>query len=259
MKKLLQIILTLVAVVILTITIPQFILAYPNFLFEERHAYKNFAILSDRKFDADLDVKLDSISFKLESTGFYNQQRKIKVVFFHGDKLTSFLDKISLAPSGAGFHHFTGNIYIFNSRIEKFQEENSKAKGELKKIIAYSYQSFDLEDILLHEILHKLHSDTLGLWEFKRKMPPPHWKAEGFAEYYTYRMRKGKDSIYDFRERVTLYLTYKDQFPLFYFKSQLLYEYLTDYEHLNFHEIMNDNLTEENAYFKLIEWYNPEN
>jgi hypothetical protein len=90
-------------------------------------------------------------------------------------------------------------------------------------------------------------------------MPSPHWKSEGFAEYHTYRIKKEKDLSYNFRERVKLYLSYKDQFPLFYYKSQLLYEYMTDYEHLSFHEIMDDNLTEENAYVKLMEWYDPEN
>ncbi len=256
MKKTLQILFIIFAVIILTISIPQLILAYPNFLFGERNMYRNFVIFSDRKIDSELEKTLESISFRLETIDFYNQQSEITVVFCHDNKLTSIMDKVSMVPSGAGFQHFSGNIYIFNSRIEKFREENSKAKEDLKKIIAYSYQSFDLEDILTHEVLHKLHSDTLGLWEYKRKMPPPHWKAEGFSEYYTFRTKKGKDSNYNFRERVNLFLTYKDTFPLFYYKSQLLYEYLTDYEHLSFHEIMEDELTEEQANSKLTQWYN---
>lgn len=259
MRKAFKIILILFVVIALIISIPQVILAYPNLLFKENYTYKNFTVLSDRKIEHDLDKKLESISLKLRKTGFYNKEKNIKIIFCHDAGLTGFLDKISLAPVGVGFQHFTGNIYLFNSRIERFRQENAKAKGEHQKIIKYSYQGFDLDNILMHEMLHKLHSDTLGLWKYKRKMPPPHWKAEGFAEYYTYQMEKKKDENYNFTERVNLYIKYKDSFPLFYYKSQLLYEYLTEYEQLRFSDIMQDNVTEEQTFDRLIQWYNQAN
>ena len=255
MRKLFKIISILLGVIALFISIPQLILAYPNFLFKEKCIYKNFVILSDKKIEQDLNKRLDAVSYTLAKTGFYERDKKIKIIFCYDNGLTSFFDRISLAPSGAGFQHFTGNIYLFNARIERFRKENSKAKGEHQKIIEYSYQEFELDHILTHEILHKLHSDTLGLWKFKRKMPPPHWKAEGFAEYYTYHLEKVKDKNYDFRKRVNLYLKYKDEFPLFYYKSQLLYEYLSEYEQLSFSDIMQDDVTEEQTFNKLIQWY----
>lgn len=245
--------------IILLISIPQLILAYPNLFFKEKHTYRNFTLLSDKSIDKDVNETLDSISFTLKQTGFYDEDETIKIIFCHGKELTSFFNKISMAPAGVGFHHFTGNIYLFNAQIESFRKENAKAKGELQKIIEYTYQAFELKDILTHEILHKLHSDTLGLLEFKRKMPPPHWKSEGLAEYYTFHLEKKKDKNYDFRKRVHLYLTYKDQFPLFYYKSQLLYEFLTEYEQLSFSDIMQENVTEEETYDKLMQWYNNPN
>src|SRR5690606_2363307 len=158
-----------------------------------------------------------------------------------------FLDKISKAPNGSGFHHFSGNIYLFPDRIARFRRENLKAQGEERKLMAYTYQEFALDKILTHEILHKLHSDTLGLLAFKRKMPPPHWKAEGFAEYYAFYRERKNDPQYDFRERVRLYLKYKDRFPLFYIRAQLLYEFLAEHKNMNFVEIMDDAVTEEVA------------
>ncbi len=67
-----------------------------------------------------------------------------------------------------------------------------RAKGEEKKLLEYSYQAFEFDKILTHEILHKLHSDSLGICEFRRKIPPPHLKAEGFAEDYTFYFGKVK-------------------------------------------------------------------
>lgn len=251
--------LVLVCVVILFISIPQIILAYPDFLFKEKLSYKNFFILSDQKIGDSIHEELDAISIVLAETGFYPREQKIKLIFCYNNNLSTFFDRISLAPAGVGFQHFSGNIYLFNRRIESFRKENARAKGEHQKIIEYTYQEFQLENILLHEILHKLHSDTLGLWNYKRKMPPSHWKAEGFAEYYTYRQLKAKDKNYDFRNRFHLYLKYKDEFPLFYYKSQLLYEYLSEYEKLSFYEIMQDEITEEQTFDKLMQWYQKEN
>jgi hypothetical protein len=50
-----------------------------------------------------------------------------------------------------------------------------------------------------------------------------------------------------------LYFKYKDKFPLFYLRSRLLYEYLVDYKHLNFNDIMSDEVTEEDVYRDLSE------
>ena len=237
------------------ISIPQIILAYPDFLFHKKHSYKNFSLLSDEKFQNDINTDLDEIISTLEISGFYNSNKKIKIILCNSARLSAFLDMISLVPSGVGFHHFSNSIFIFPLRIENNRNENSKAIGEHFKLIQYTYQEFKLSQIICHEVLHKLHSDTLGIWEFKSKMPPPHWKAEGFAEYYTYLPNKKLDNTYEFRKRVALYLKYKDQFPLFYYKSQLLYEFLTEQKKLSFNEIMNENVTEKATLNQLIKWY----
>ena len=194
MRKASKIILFLPGVAVLIIIFSQLILTYPNLLFKKRVTYKNFHIFSDKIIEQDLNKRLDSISVLLEETGFYNHD-KIKIIFCYDKRLAGFLNTISLARTGAGFHHFSGNVYIFNTRIESFRAENAKAKGDHLELIEYTYQKFELDNILTHEILHKLHSDTLGLWEFKRKLPSPHWKAEGFAEYYTFiqEKRRNKD------------------------------------------------------------------
>lgn len=259
MRKAFKIILILITAIVLIVSIPQLILAYPDFLFKERHTYKNFFILSDKKIEEDLNKRLDSISRKLAKTGFYEEEEKIKIIFCHDNGLASFFDKISLTPTGAGFQHFTGNIYLFNERIESFKNENEKAEGDDQKLIEYTYQEFELDHILTHEILHKLHSDTLGLLEFKRKMPPPHWKAEGFAEYYTFRSEKKQDKKYNFRNRVSLYFQYKNEPFVFYYRSQLMYEFLMEYEKLGFTEIMQEDVTETKTFDKLSKWYNYKN
>lgn len=259
MKKLIKVILILLAIIVFIISIPQLILAYPNFLFKERHTYKNFTILSDRRIEKNLNKRLNSISQLLAKTEFYKEDENVKIIFCYDNGLSWFFDKISLANTGAGFQHFSGNIYLFNERIENFKKENSKAKGDYQKLIEYTYQEFELDNILIHEILHKLHSDTLGVFEFKRKMPPPHWKAEGFAEYYTFKSEKKKDKKYNFRNRVSLYFRYKNEPFLFYYKSQMLYEFLMEYEKLSFDEIMQEKVTEKTTFDKLRKWYNHKN
>jgi hypothetical protein len=259
MKKIIKISLSILAIALVLTVTPQLILAYPGFLFEEEFNYKKFTILSDKRISIEIKGTLDSISSKLRKTGFYDENAPVKIILCNKRSLANFLDKISFTPAGAGFHHFSGNIYLFPERIDQFREENLKVKGEEKALLKYTYQAFEFDKILTHEILHKLHSDSLGIWEFKQKMPPPHWKAEGFAEYYTFCFEKEKSKDYDFRGRVTLYERYKDKFPLFYYKAQLLYEFLTDYRHMDFVDIMRDEVTEQGTYDELIKWYNQNN
>ncbi len=177
MKKALKIILFLLIVFVLIFTLSQLLLAYPNLIFKEKASYKNFYILSDKMIEQNLNERLDSISVLLEKTGFYNNE-KIKIIFCHSNKLAGFLNTISLTPTGAGFNHFSGNIYIFNTRIEAFRAENAKVRGDDQELIEYTYQSFELDKLLTHEILHKLHSDTMGLWEYKRKLASPTGKPK---------------------------------------------------------------------------------
>ena len=259
MKKIIKVSLSILVIAsVLTLT-PQLILAYPGFLFKEEFSHRNFTILSNEKVSTGIKEALDAISTKLLMTGFYDETDNVKIVLCSKGSLATFLDKISLGPVGVGFHHFSGNIYLFPERIDRFRKENLKAKGEEKGLLEHSYQAFEFDKILTHEILHKLHSDSLGIWEFKQKMPPPHWKAEGFAEYYTFCFEKEKSKDYDFRDRITLYMRYKDKFPLFYYKSQLLYEFLTEHRHMDFVDIMDDEVTEQGTYDELIQWYNQKN
>jgi len=254
-KKVFKYLILILAIVLFGLAIPQLIMTFPGFLFKKKFTYRNFLIRSDAAIDPGMNVTLDSISERLSATGFYDASESMEIIFCQGEAYTDFIDKISMGPHGAGFHHFSGNIYLFTNRIAQFRQENLKAQGEEKKITEYTYQEFELDKILMHEILHKLHSDTLGMLEFKRKMPPPHWKAEGFAEYYTFLKERKHDVHYDFRERVRLYLKYKERFPLFYFRSQLLYEFLAEHRNMTFVEIMRDDVDEEMAFAGLMEWY----
>lgn len=255
-SKIFKIIAALLSFFCLLIFTSQLILAFPGFLLKEKHSYKNFLVLSDKPVEPNFDKRLGVIADKLAKTGFYREEEKFTIIICHGNGLAKFFNIISLASEGVGFQHFTGNIYLFGARIARFKEENTLVSKEHQTFIEYSYQSFDFDTILMHEMLHKLHSDSLGFWQFKTKMPSPNWKVEGFAEYYTYYQEKAIDKNYDFHNRVSKYLEYKDTFPLFYYRSQLLYEYLSDYEKMSFPDIMSDSVTEEYAFNKLMQWYN---
>jgi hypothetical protein len=132
-------------------------------------------VLSDKPIYPDMPSTLDSLVGRLELTGFYNH-KPITIILCHSESKSAFLDKISMTPSGAGFHHFSGNVFLFPERIEVFKHENSKVTGEEQLLIQDSYQEFEFEDILSHEVLHKLHADTMGIWEFRREFSPPLWK-----------------------------------------------------------------------------------
>ncbi len=247
MKKVLKILLYVVIVLLIMVAIPQLILTFPQALFSEKLVHNEFVVLSDEPISSDTPATLDSLVARLEPTGFYSR-KSITIILCHSKNKSAFLDKISMTSYGAGFHHFSGNVFLFPRRIDAFKNENSKVIGEESLLIQNSYQEFEFDDILCHEILHKLHADTLGIFEFRKRYPPPNWKAEGFAEYYAHRDDIEEDSEQYFMGQAALYIKYKDKLPLFYMRSRLLYEYLVVYKHLNFNEIMSDDVTEEETY-----------
>jgi hypothetical protein len=253
MSRLIRIALIVFALIVFIIATPQLILSYPVFLFHEKLTHNNFTVLSDQPIDSTMPAMLDSISGALSLTGFYKNETSLTIILCKGEGKMNFLDKISMVSPGAGFHHFSENIYLFPSRIEQFRRENEKATGEERELLSGSYLAFNFEDILTHEILHKLHADTMGIWQFRRKLPPPHWKAEGFAEYYAHGFYNPEDPERSFDYRLSLYEKYKDKFPLFYLKSELMYEYLVRYKHMSFEDIMHEGVTEETVYTELLE------
>jgi len=230
----------------------QLMLAYPGFLLSYQLRQGNFAIASDKAFAPEIREKLDSLTFRLKQTGFYHERKLLKVVLSHDSALSRFFDLLCLGPDGAtGFQHFSGRLYIFPERILTKQQRVKGASEALRKCLQYTHQEYRWEYILAHEVLHQLHSDTLGFWTFKQKLPPPSWKAEGFAEYYTWRWDKQQDSTYGFGEKVALYRRFRDQHPIPYLQYQLLYEYFTEHEQRSFSEIMELPLSAEEAFAKL--------
>jgi hypothetical protein len=251
MKRLIRIALIVFTLTVIIIATPQLILSYPVFLFHEKLTHNNFTVLSDQPIDSTVTAVLDSIAGALSATGFYKNETSLTIILCKGEGKANFLDKISMVSPGAGFHHFTGNIYLFPVRIQQFRRENEKVTGEERELLKGSYLAFNFEDILTHEILHKLHADTMGIWQFRRKLPPPHWKAEGFAEYYAHGFYNSVDPETSFVYRLSLYEKYKNRFPLFYLKSELMYEYMVRYKHMSFEDIMQDEVKGDMVYAEM--------
>lgn len=182
--RIIALFLVLLAVLVL---VPQLILSFPNLYLPHQYTYKNYSICSDEEIDPTINPKLDSMENRLSATGFYATTRPIKVVMAYDPQWVSFIERLTPAPEGAtGFHHFSRALYNFPGRIAQYRQQTLNSPAELRACVQYTHQRYEWDYILAHEIMHLMHSDTMGFWKFKRELPPPHWKAEGFAEYYTF-------------------------------------------------------------------------
>ena len=129
-KVVLKIFLFILLSAFLLVLSSQLILSYPAFLFPEKVVYRNFTVLSDEEIDVEMTQSLQNISGNLIKTGFYDEWDQFKIILCNSSRLTNFFDLISFSPPGAGFYHFSGNIYLFPSRINQFRLENLKLEGE---------------------------------------------------------------------------------------------------------------------------------
>ena len=109
-------------------------------------------------------------------------------------------------------------------------------------------------EIICHEIIHSFVYEKLGAEKYTLI---PFWKQEGYAEYAANILVKEKDSLYNFRNRVDIYLN--DEFwgnnkaVKDYYEAELLVENLIKNKKLSFDVLMRDSITYDYALNQLNE------
>ena len=162
------------------------------------------------------------------------------------EKKFSFFAKIT----GSSYPAQGFNINYVNKIIisKSFINETHKERKAAKKLIPFSALDGDIIEVICHEIIHSFVYEKLGA---KKYALVPFWKQEGYAEYAANISVKEKDSLYNFNNRVDIYLddgfwgdnkAVKD-----YYEAELLVENLIENKKLSFDLLMSNSITLEYA------------
>ena len=253
-KKILKITL----IVIIGLPIIYFsILASIGLWFNYHYEVDNFNIYCDSEITSP-DILIENLNKRLNACEIFKEDVEHRIYISSSEKKFRFFAKITGSSYPAqGFNiNYLNKIFI----SESFINETHKERKAVNKLIPYSALEGNMIEVICHEIIHSFVYEKLGAEKYTLI---PFWKQEGYAEYAANILVKEKDSLYNFRNRVDIYLN--DEFwgnnkaVKDYYEAELLVENLIKNKKLSFDVLMRDSITYD--YAKSIEkvrnWYSP--
>ncbi len=227
------------------------ILATPQKMFSYSLDLGRLKIYSDIHISLDLIQKIIDADERVSQSELYDSSLYANIFICSDPSLYAIfpiLTGMSTISSGLTIT-VVNNVFLNLTRINLL-ESGSHLR------ISYSHLNGDFSQILAHELTHQLITDKIGFWEARKF---PRWKAEGYCEYNSTIAKIRKDSSYNFAERCSDYFDYGlygvNKHSKFYYKSQLMVEYLFEVEGISFTEFSSQKINSNNTYTSLKKWY----
>jgi hypothetical protein len=228
------------------------ILSYPQPLFGYSYNYGRYSVHSDRPINFTIMSSLDAVESNISRLEIFDPSFQPNIFICNNQRLYSFFTfLLCVGSQSSGVNvSLVDNTFINVTRIELMKTYHDKR-------ITHSHLTGETAHIIAHEIVHDLTQETVG-WNNYRKWP--RWKSEGYAEYgaVNYNLRS-EDNPKSLLDRAAIYFENNvfnaPQHSKFYYKSQLMVEYLLEIENYTFEMFRDEKLTEQIAFKKLSDWY----
>jgi hypothetical protein len=229
---------------------------YPQFLFANKLAYKNFKIYSNDKIANDIKIVLDNAMDLVKKSELNDSNYRYNIILCYNSLFNAIDDKLfGNGPSSRA----TGNNVLIKVRIDP--KKNLAFPTFRKECVV------DLSYLLAHEMIHCLQAHKYGIIKFNPFKHPVLWKLEGYPEYIALATRlSSKD--YNLPSEIDRYVNLDSQtsdnwilaeeggceVPKYYLKGRLMIEYLIGIKHLSYDEILNNKASENSVYYDMIKW-----
>ncbi len=231
------------------------LILFPQPLFSESYAYKNFEIHSDREIEQDdFNGYLDKAYDLIKKSELYNADYRFDIFLAKG----TFYNKIDdvLLGEWSAARAIDNNVVIKNQVQEKIG------------IVKNGENQFALDYVLAHEMIHCLQENKYGKIKFNPLSHPPMWKLEGYPEYISrnqtinhpdYTLKKGITKFLQLSKNMSdhniIQTSHNESTPYIYYKGRLMTEYLMDIRAMSYDDILSDQRTESEIYDEMIRWY----
>lgn len=218
------------------------LLWFPQPVFSNKIEYENFIVYSNKQVKGDIGRIFKSVTGKIKRCENYDPNYRHRIFLCEPG---TFYNKFMFTENDSYAYNstFRHNILIFP--ISDFEVNKVTRPG--------SNISYNLDQLLAHEITHTFVTDKL-----------PFWKMEGYAEYISH-FQDNYVALRHVRRNALTLLTSDDYFltneqgiprPLPYFKSRTLIEYLFLVKGLTFEQIKSEQITEDKTLEELKNWIN---
>ena len=116
-------------------------------------------------------------------------------------------------------------------------------------------------------MIHCLQTNKYGIFKFNPFHHPEFWKLEGYPEYIA-KLKKLSGKDYSLASEIDRYVSLQNkakdiwvsleeggcEWPYYYYQGRLMIEYLIDFRHLSYNQILKDTVSENTIYQEMIKW-----
>lgn len=238
-------------IVLLGLYLSIFFFPYPAF---PHHAgFAGFSVYSDAEIPEGFELVFEDARRRVAAMPLYRGEAPPRIFVCRSQRLFTFFNRL------AGKRHFgqglvisaAGNVFLSAEGIESVGRRNRSRP-------AHSRLEGSWSAAVAHEVAHHLVVVELG---FKRAKRLPAWKSEGYTDYSASIASVASNPDGDLHGRVSVLLDDTAwQHPAGsidrrHFRWHLLVEYLCAVKGLAFSDLLDDALTETEAWNEMMVWY----
>ena len=227
------------------------ILSQPQNLFAYKINYGRFAVYSDEPISSELLNSFDAVEKRIGSIEIIDSTFS-PTVFICGSR-TLYSIFTTLTGKNSNSQGLTlslfGYTFINKSHVDEINKYHNPR-------IKHCHLTGEIDQVISHEMMHNLIVRKIGWFE---TLETPAWKLEGYAEYGSTITEIKRDSNTSLFRRAQI--LFRDDLlgatphSKFYYKSQLIIEYLSEVKNYSFDRIFDKFLTEDEVLRDFWRWY----
>jgi hypothetical protein len=200
-------------------------ICFPQYLFANEIAHKNFKVYSRENLDENIYKVLDDAETRLSKSTIYDAEISRRVFLTNSHSFYAFL-------SNKAFRSFANSVPV----IDNILINKSDAANDLVYLNRPENNKRSLSGVIAHEVTHLFIRKKLGNLS---GLTLPTWKREGYCEYIA------GDTTITFEEGIRRWKENpNDDSKYRYFKYYLRVKYLLETEKLTIDEIFNRDFDE---------------
>jgi len=240
----------IVGIIIVLILLDIGVLAIPGPFFPEEKNYGSITVYSEKPIGQDTDSIMSEVILRLNTVPIYDPDKKYNLCICSTQKKFAFFARLTRRANRImGFCIF-GSAYVNEDLIN---ELGMKTGGQPK----YLTREGSVVHVATHELMHGYINNTYG---YLAARTLPEWKIEGYCEYGVNQFVAPRDIGYSIPERrIDIYLDDFQWNPIAeahrpHYVWGLMMEYLINVRGLNFEQVMDNSIINEDVYKEMLDW-----
>lgn len=251
LKYLIRWIIRIVVLVIILAAGLLYVLSSPSFYFDYHKQYRNLHIYSDSTLDNKTERLIDNVIDRVAELEIYNPNYAPDIYLISDRDTYEIIAFLSNQNKHTQSFNLTAlkNIFINLKQVENVSLTHSPE-------FVHTILEGKLDQVIAHEFVRGFICDRIGWFSVFNE---PEWKIEGYCEYGSTISSIRNDKKSNLIKRANALYTYdvskENTSSVFFYRAQLMIEYLSEIHKMDFDQILKLPTTYEFLSNEFDEWY----